>query len=155
MYGHFHHNYSRFFLQNSQDNSFDFDIQKRKSILINSVFKNSSILKKETDKAILYFNLPEYILSQMIVPTKVFPVQTGDLYPESAKIIEFFGQKKGHVPNMFLLEIKGNSEKYIVGAFSKKNWNKDLLVDRNQVQKTKNNEIEIEVYDPMSDISDS
>jgi hypothetical protein len=91
----------------------------------------------------------------MIVPTKVFPVKTGDLYPESAKIIEFFCQKKGHVPNMFLLEIKGNSEKYIVGAFSKKNWNKDLLVDRNQVQKTKNNEIDIEVYDPMSDISDS
>ena len=91
----------------------------------------------------------------MIVPSKIFPVQQGEVYPEATKLIEYFSKKKNHVPNMFLFELKSKTEKFIVAAFSKKNWGRDLVVDRVSVEANIHNDMDIDIYDPMSELSGS
>ena len=113
---------------------------KTKKELLHSIFRGSNILKRDVDKAILYYNLPEFLVSQMFVPQKMNtdPNQNSN-FPEAAKIIQYFNQNQNHkVPNLILFEIVTNVnntlQKYVIGAFNDKGWTSKLIVDRKKLQ---------------------
>ena len=54
------------------------------------MFKDSQILKRDVDKAMMYYNLPEYLIMQMFIPTRLFPNKNDDKYPDGDKILEYF-----------------------------------------------------------------
>ena len=81
VYGVFHRNFQKYFVKTRKDNkSFDSKLNnsrsfndndimaKTKKELLHSIFRGSNILKRDVDKAILYYNLPEFLISQMFVP---------------------------------------------------------------------------------------
>ena len=114
----------------------DPDLPMKHQLLLQNIFQGSKILKRDVDKSMLYFNLPDYIIKNMLVPTKLFPRSNDSTFPQISKIIDYFNTKKKHIPNIIVLEavVKKSSEKgytkYIIAAFSKKSWNKDLLLNR-------------------------
>jgi hypothetical protein len=88
----------------------------RQNILLHQVFKSSEILKRDVDKVLMYFNLPDYIIKNMLLPSKLFPQKVNDTssgaeqeqnkFPNMSKVIDYFSKKKGHVPNLILMEVK-------------------------------------------------
>jgi hypothetical protein len=40
---------------------------------LENLFDGSEILKREIDRVILYYNLPEYIVNKILVPSRLFP----------------------------------------------------------------------------------
>ena len=79
-----------------------------KQQFIQNIFKNSKILKTQVDRAILYFNLPENLHSNLIIPTRLFPQEdVKENHPNLSKIIHYFETKsKIEIPSIFLFEIE-------------------------------------------------
>ena len=81
-----------------------------KQQFIQNIFKNSKILKTQLDRAILYFNLPENLHSNIIIPTRLFPQEDSkENHPNLSKIIHYFESKsKIEIPSVILFEIEVN-----------------------------------------------
>ena len=46
---------------------------KARNKIIGNCFKSSKILKRDTDKILMYYNMPKYLIELNFVPTKIFP----------------------------------------------------------------------------------
>lgn len=86
--------------------TYDEKLLKLKNKLHFQMFKDSKILKRDVDKAMMYYNLPEYLIMQMFIPTRLFPNKDADKFPLADKILEYFDSKQNRkVPNLILIEI--------------------------------------------------
>lgn len=166
VFGYFHKNFDRFYLRmNSKllnksstrnlrgllpeipDDNLNIPIgdqeyQRKQTVLLHSVFRHSDILKKDVEKVILYFNLPEYLIRHLYLPTKLFPGENSEQrFPEATKIVDYFSKKKFPTPNLFIFELvvkmdpydDNKIEKFVVAAFSKKGWKKEMVIDRQRI----------------------
>lgn len=115
----------------------NFETKKLKFELIESIFQGSKILKRQTDKVLMYYNLPPYILENLFYATKLFPSseasQKEGRLPQSSKIIQYFdGNSQKEIPNLILLELESDqfngSERFVLGAFSPNSWSKKRIV---------------------------
>lgn len=83
---------------------------KARSKIFENSFKTSKILKRDTDKVMMYYNMPEYLIELNYVPTKIFPSQSESVqskrFPDMRKIIEYFQNCDGTVPSLILLELE-------------------------------------------------
>ena len=84
VFGQFHQNFYKHFIQRNKkllknystddiainDDKETFKLRQKS---LENVFEGSEILKREIDKVILYYNLPEYIINKILVPSKLYP----------------------------------------------------------------------------------
>lgn len=55
----------------------------------------------------LYFNLPDLIVSSMYLPTRLFPQSSNpsEKYPDTTKLVEYFKRQGRPVPNVVIAEL--------------------------------------------------
>ena len=99
VFGQFHHNFKEYYLSHSRklpkpigevdstppNNTREMkDMLKVRNKIIDTCFKDSKILKRPIDKVIMYFNMPEFLISLNYTPSRIFPPNLEHTAPNAA-----------------------------------------------------------------------